>query len=141
VTFESIGPTSTQWSLPEAESIPIALTLNELLTNAVKHSAHRPESEVSCVVTCGETLVRIAIGNVGALPDGFNIARIPGAVSGLGLVRALLPRRSASITLEQHDDRVVAEIELESPCVVRSGSRSAENEPQNAVMNSTLDAT
>ncbi|MGS0759270.1 hypothetical protein ACVBEH_33455, partial [Roseateles sp. GG27B] len=40
------GPTeaqSQQWSLPEAESIPIALTLNELLTNAIKHS---PDSEV-----------------------------------------------------------------------------------------------
>jgi two-component sensor histidine kinase len=156
VTFESIGSTSAQWLLPEAESIPIALTLNELLTNAVKHSAHRPESEVSCIVTCGDTLVRIAIGNVGSLPEGFNIARVPGAVSGLGLVRALLPRRSASITLEQHEDRVVAEIELESPCVIRSndlpagerpagerpaGEWPAGNEPQNAQMNLTLDAT
>jgi two-component sensor histidine kinase len=31
----------TTWLLPEAESIPVALTLNELLTNAVKHGAGR----------------------------------------------------------------------------------------------------
>ena len=28
-----------RWALPEPESIPIALTLNELLTNAIKHGA------------------------------------------------------------------------------------------------------
>ena len=33
------GPTRRAWVLPEAESIPIALILNELLTNAVKHAA------------------------------------------------------------------------------------------------------
>jgi len=33
--------------LPETESTPIALTLNELLTNAIKHS---PQGEVVCQV-------------------------------------------------------------------------------------------
>jgi len=34
------------WTLPEAEAIPIALTLNELLTNAIKHSPAL--AEVGC---------------------------------------------------------------------------------------------
>jgi hypothetical protein len=45
--------------------------------------------------------------------------RIPGGVSGLGLVRALLPRRSARLTLEQSEDRVVAEMVLQPPVVTR----------------------
>ena len=31
-----------RWMLPESESIPIALTINELLTNAVKHADQAP---------------------------------------------------------------------------------------------------
>jgi hypothetical protein len=38
-------------------------------------------------------------------------------VSGLGLVRALLPRRSATLTLLQAGDDVVAAIELRPPGV------------------------
>src|SRR5205085_513046 len=33
------GDRAADWTLPEAEAIPVALTLNELLTNAIKHSA------------------------------------------------------------------------------------------------------
>jgi hypothetical protein len=63
----------------------------------------------------------VLIVNPGALPEGFNLARIPGGVSGLGLVRALLPRRSARLTLSQRDAHLVqAMIELAPPGVVRS---------------------
>jgi len=114
------GPTPHVWALPEAESIPIALTLNELLTNAIKHSAAiNDPSAVHCSLMCGDSGIQIAIANRGQLPPGFNLARFPGGVSGLGLVRALLPRRSASLTVEQQGDDVVATIALVSPGVTR----------------------
>ncbi|TXC65607.1 hypothetical protein FSC37_04550 [Piscinibacter aquaticus] len=69
IRFALEGPAPHRWALPEAESIPIALTVNELLTNAVKHSAG---AEVCCTLTCGEDGVRIAIGNAGRLPEGFD---------------------------------------------------------------------
>ena len=46
------------------------------------------------------------------LPAGFSLARIPNGVSGLGLVRALLPRRSATLRIEQADRHVVADRRL-----------------------------
>lgn len=108
------------WALPEAESIPIALTINELLTNAVKHSnAVADPSAVHCSLHCSEGDVRIGIANRGQLPAGFNLARYPGGVSGLGLVRALLPRRSASLDVDQQGDDVVATITLVPPGVSR----------------------
>ena len=108
------------WALPEAESIPIALTVNELLTNAIKHSvAIDDPSAVHCSLVCGDAGIRIAIANRGQLPVGFNLARVPGGVSGLGLVRALLPRRGASLTVEQQGDDVVATIALVAPGVTR----------------------
>jgi len=114
------GPAPHLWALPEAESIPIALTVNELLTNAIKHSAAIGDpSAVHCGLVCSDTGIRIAIANRGQLPVGFSLARFPGGVSGLGLVRALLPRRSASLTVEQQGDDVVATIALTSPGVTR----------------------
>jgi PAS domain S-box-containing protein len=108
------------WALPEAESIPIALTVNELLTNAVKHSmAIDDPSAVHCSLACSETQVQIGIANRGRLPAGFSLARYPGGVSGLGLVRALLPRRSATLAVEQQGDEVVATITLVPPGVAR----------------------
>jgi PAS domain S-box-containing protein len=111
------GPTEAQaqqWSLPEAESIPIALTLNELLTNAIKHSR---DSEVTCTLICGTDGVAVEIVNPGHLPPDFNLNQVPGGVSGLALVRALLPRRTASLTLTQRGDCVVCRVELQPPSV------------------------
>jgi len=119
IRFATAGTTPSEWTLPEAESIPIALTLNELLTNAVKHSAGTPQDVVLCTLEGGEMGVRIKVSNLATLAAGFDLMRIPGGVSGLGLVRALLPRRGARLTLEQSDDRVVAEMVLQPPVVTR----------------------
>ncbi|MBX3633854.1 MAG: PAS domain S-box protein [Rubrivivax sp.] len=103
--------------LPEAESIPVALTVNELLTNAVKHGDGSP---VRCGVrAAGDdgAAVLLRIAGRGRLPEGFDLARLRSGVSGLGLVRALLPRRSASLTLVQDGEDVVAAVELRPPGV------------------------
>jgi PAS domain S-box-containing protein len=107
------------WALPEAESIPIALTVNELLTNAVKHSIAGRAPQVACTLACAADHVRIVIRNRAQLPPGFDLARFPGGVSGLGLVRSLLPRRSAKLTIEQQGEDVVATIVLSPPGVTR----------------------
>ncbi|MEY2656197.1 MAG: hypothetical protein RLZZ524_3225 [Pseudomonadota bacterium] len=107
----------TDWALPEPESIPIALTVNELLTNAIKHSP--AGSTVGCRLVCERAGVRIEIGNLGRLPEGLRLDHRPSTVSGLGLVRSLLPRRNASFALEQRDSRVVATVALAAPVLRR----------------------
>lgn len=118
IRFEIEGPLAAQahqWALPEAESIPIALTLNELLGNAIKHGPG--SSAISCALVCEEQRVRLTIRNEGRLPEGFDLARVPGGVSGLGLVRALLPRRRALLSLVQQDAQVVCSVELLPPSI------------------------
>lgn len=105
--------------LPEAEAIPIALVLNELLTNAIKHGRDSP---VCCELVAtpgapGQAGVRVTVSNTGALPSGFSIAGIRGGVTGLGLVRALLPRRGSRFELVAKGALVVAEVELRPPHV------------------------
>jgi PAS domain S-box-containing protein len=121
INFLVEGESPEVWVLPEAESIPIALTINELLTNAVKHSAREggDRAAVQCLLRCEPQGVHIRISNRGALPPGFSLARYPGGVSGLGLVRALLPRRSATLTVEAEGENVVAIVSLVPPGVAK----------------------
>jgi PAS domain S-box-containing protein len=113
IVFAQEGPAPRRWALPEAESIPIALTVNELLTNAVKHGA----AEVACTLAGEADHARIVIRNRAQLPAGFDLSRVRGGVSGLGLVRSLLPRRSAKLTIEQQGEDVVATVVLSPPGV------------------------
>ncbi len=120
IRYRIVGEGVRGWTLPEVEAIPIALTLNELLTNAVKHGAGGDAAEeVSCALEGDANGVRVVIANRARLAAGFSLARIPNGVSGLGLVRALLPRRSASLRIEQADEHVVATVDLGEPVVVR----------------------
>ena len=108
------GAPAQRYALPEAESIPIALTVNELLTNAIKHSA---DGEIECCLHCNDAAVTVTVRSLGRLRDGFNLAQVPPGVSGLGLVRALLPRRTATMSLVQDGNSVLASIVLVPPGV------------------------
>jgi len=101
--------------LPETEAIPIALTVNELFTNAIKHGSG---ADVHGSLREHGDGVVVRIATKATLREGFSLARVPAGVSGLGLVRALLPRRSATLTLEQQGDEVVALVELRPPSVI-----------------------
>ncbi len=113
ITLAVEGPHANDWQLPEAESIPIALSLNELLTNAHKHGPG--PHDITCTLIASEQSVRIDIRSPGQLPPGFSVDRVPGGVSGLGLVRALLPRRSAKLALSQEGAWVLTRIDLAPP--------------------------
>jgi PAS domain S-box-containing protein len=107
------GTFAGDWQLPEAESIPIALCLNELFTNAHKHGPG--DAPIHCTLQSSELGVNIRIRSPGQLPPDFNLNRVPGGVSGLGLVRALLPRRSAKLALTQDGAEVLTSVELSPP--------------------------
>lgn len=111
------GALLEDWCLPEAEAIPIALSLNELLGNALKHS---DGAQVRCQLICDTAGVTVEIVNPGRLPEGFLLQNVKSGVSGLGLVRALLPRRSAILSLEQQGEDVVCRLELIPPSVVHN---------------------
>ena len=113
-------PQTSGWALPEGESIPFALIVNELLGNAIKHSA--TDSPLSAHLQPLPNGLRLEVINEGQLPANFRVEHRPSSVAGLGLVRALLPRRHASLSIEQNGTQVWAVIELHEPVVTRSPS-------------------
>ncbi len=115
--FESL---TTDWVLPEGESIPFALIVNELLGNAIKHSD--TDSPLSARLSPLPNGLRLEVVNEGHLPANFRVEHRPTSVAGLGLVRALLPRRHASLSIEQNGSQVWAVIELHEPVIARSPS-------------------
>ncbi len=105
-----------RWGLPEGEAVPLALVINELGTNAIKYRESR-DLTLDVRIEARSDGLAVRIQNAGRLPGGFDLARISSGVSGLGLVKALLPRRGAHLSLEQEDDRVTATLDLSAPAV------------------------
>ena len=60
-------------------------------------------------------------GYGGSLAAPLELRSLPTGMHGLGLVRALLPRRSAQLELVERDGRVVTSLTLRPPSVRREG--------------------
>ena len=77
---------------------------------------------MECAITSAADQVRLEIRNDGRLPADFRLEQIGAGVAGLGLVRALLPRRSSTLALDNDgSDRVLASVSLRPPSLVRLG--------------------
>jgi PAS domain S-box-containing protein len=116
VRFEPPPPELWRYGLPEGEAVPLALVMNELGTNAIKHRASRDDGIMVRVSARPDGMV-FAIENPGTLPAELDVAKIAASVSGLGLVKALLPRRGARFTLEQSGAVVAARLQLSPPSI------------------------
>lgn len=83
----------------EKEAVPIAMIINELLTNAIKYQL--PEERFGCVGVCLERSARgvnlrfFSPGN--SLPEGFDFDTGAGLGAGLKLLKLLLPRTGAEL--------------------------------------------
>lgn len=95
----------------EKEAVPLALVLNELIVNAVKHGGRAPVDIDLCK---GELplQVQISISNAGQFTPGDTP---PEQAHGLKLVAALLPRQGARLVRAQQGERVITRLHLEAP--------------------------
>ena len=97
----------------EKEAVPLALVLNELIVNAVKHGG---QAHVTIHLCKGERpdQVQISISNAGQFAQ---TATAPELAHGLKLVAALLPRHGARLVREQQGERVITRLHLEPPTI------------------------
>ncbi len=115
LSCEETGSNEPIWIIPEGEAVPLALVFNELMTNAFKHCTD--EKDVSINVSSNRDGVLIQVANTGQLPPAFDVDNLPLTSSGLGLVKALIPRRGTRLTFEQQGDQVLVSLGLTSPAL------------------------
>ncbi len=117
-----VSRTSVAW-ICEAEAVPVALVLNELMFNAVKHCAARGGAPVRVMVGGTAERAEVRIVNPGRLPAGFDFARRSGVGVGLQLARSLLPRQGALLTIRDCADGVETVLALDSPVIAGISAR------------------
>lgn len=100
----------------------LALVINELLTNAVKHRSvtSRPDGfaqgvAARCTVASSASEAVLEIFNAGDGPDARTWDRFPPGVRGLGLAKALLPSRGAHLSFRTETGLVCARLQIGPP--------------------------
>ncbi|NOT12140.1 MAG: PAS domain-containing protein [Methylococcaceae bacterium] len=104
-------------SVSEKEAVPLALVLNELLSNAVKHAGHPEQVNVILRFDASNETILILIRNKGLLPPGFDFENRREINTGLNLVASLLPRTGVRLCFKQQDTDVVTLLECQAPVV------------------------
>ena len=105
--------------LSEAASVPVALVLNELMVNAVKHGAHDSEGVTLALLSLAAAdAIRVQIRNAGR----FTVrAASRDDNSGLQLVAALMPGKGALLKHSQDGREVLATLDLMPPVIRQAG--------------------
>ena len=100
--------------IAEKEAVPIALVLNELLVNAVKHGG-KAHGHVSVTLRkgAGPEDIQVTIRNSGHLRS--NTDRPTAHHAGLQLIASLMPREGATLTREQLANEVLILLEISPP--------------------------
>lgn len=98
--------------LNKEETVPIALVLNELLTNACKHRSGRELPVILLKMEGNQVIVSIV--------NAFDAERstLPGSGQGLNLVNSLLPREAAGMLVRRSEGFYTVELHLAPPVTI-----------------------
>ena len=100
------------------ESVPLALILNELIFNAVKHSDRETIVPIKITIEQQQETIIVRIHNRAKTAKiDVDFISNSGLGTGLSLVRALLPRQ-AQIEIRQEGAMVITELKLQPPIVM-----------------------
>ena len=105
------------------ESVQIALVINEMLVNAVKHSVRSTGTPVVAVALTGDQEeICLEVINAGSLPADF-AQRSAGqrGSGGLGIIRALLPPKGATLDHSANNGEVHTTLRIRAPLLTNSG--------------------
>jgi two-component sensor histidine kinase len=114
--------------LAEAEAVPVAVALNELVFNAIEHGARCDGTQaIEVILRESRSGADIRIVNRGRLPARFDYSRGVGTGTGLDLVRTLLGPSGNRLEFGVRDGMVHAHLSL-SPPLVTDGKRERTRE-------------
>ena len=119
IVHSIIADSAMPAQISENEAVVIALILNELIMNAVKHSPPNEDSRkiIRIGVTSARKSAQVRIYNQGKLPLGFNFERSQKTGNGLSLVHSLLPLEGARLRIMAANGGVETVIDFSPPIV------------------------
>jgi PAS domain S-box-containing protein len=110
---------ATPAALVDGEAVAVALILNELVVNAIKHAyAGSGQPKVGVYLHQSSRRVTIRITNPGVLAEEGELS-LAGRGGGLGLVHALMPSRGVALRITGEGGTVTALVQLEPPVIAR----------------------
>lgn len=122
VTQVNIGPVKyvdvkSEFFILEEEAVPIALIINELITNAVKYKKKDELNKtISITFSQEDKNIVLQIENSGTkLPEDLNFENNKGLGMGLKLVKSLLPKQGADLSISESEKGVLVELVLKEP--------------------------
>ncbi len=115
----------------ENEAVPMALVINELIVNAVKHGG-KAHGHVQVRLRKGERpeVILVAIENAGELRPATDPT--PDHHIGLHLVNSLMPRHGVTLTREQSSTTVITQLQVEPPVITLETMETHDSEQYNA---------
>ena len=102
------------------DAVPIALVMNEIITNAIKY--HKGPKPVSVQIEHDRLACAVHVMNRGSLARDDVFESIAPNTHGLGLVKALLPTGSSYFRLHQQGETVCASLWLDANLIGRPES-------------------
>jgi PAS domain S-box-containing protein len=108
------------WSprtIVESEAVPIALILNELIANAIKHGGANGDVIINIRCDPSRDSVIVSIQNYGSISPGFGLNKPDLLGTGLQLVASLLPQKGARLYWAEEGERVATVLEVTSPII------------------------
>lgn len=116
----AVSGNATSTQIVESEVVPLALVINELIMNAIKHSNLTPDrAAAEILLEIKADAARITICSAaGRLPAHFDFVSGRGLGTGLSLVKSMLPATGAELRIENaNEDGVQTELILRPPVI------------------------
>lgn len=101
----------------ESEAVPMALILNELIANAVRHGDQNGDVTINFRYEPSRDSVIVSIYNSGSIPPRFGLNKPDLLGTGLQLIASLLPQNGARLYWDQEGGNVVTNLEVSSPVI------------------------
>jgi PAS domain S-box-containing protein len=108
----------------ESEAVPMALVVNELISNAIKHGGGK--AGINLRHETGRDCVIVSIRNSGSIPSGFGLNNPDLSGTGLRLVASLLPQNGVKLCWSQEGADVVTTLEVCVPVITLTDEISAD---------------
>jgi PAS domain S-box-containing protein len=107
----------TPRNVVESEAVPMALIINELVANAVKHGEEDRDVTIKLSYVPSSDSVIVSINNYGSIPPGFGLNNLDLFGTGLQLVTSLLPQNGIKLYWSQQGEKVATVLEVTCPII------------------------